>query len=543
MGDQKTLAASKKKTWLIIIGVLSCVGCLCICITSLGIAFYLRDDTPDGFSGKSSGRLEISSLSDNGDISGVYFLERGLDKKQIFFTVDQRGNAFYNLDGDPAGPLKIQFTAENTVEIQWNKQSWDGNGPLSATEKASLVAAFESDLGQGLTSIPLQAACRSDSDLTPGQMAALLVPLQMKYKYLVSNRSGLAEELIQEYPCSSSEHGLSSGLGSNLVQFTISAPVPVVPGFFPFDETGAIEGEFSTTGSNKSACARYYDTSLDLQDPVRSTFSDPPAFDAPGPCGALCRGACGADCDPDNCSFSKENRCEKDENGQNTGNVFRVVVFECGLHQGCINHDDCYDRCNLANGCNTWSAAFCRHAITSNPTQVQAGFCDQTAIVEEGPIDPALWMHGFGDMPLRKTYVYVDEEYGSYYNPGGCPIGEESPQPTEERVPTPTGEYHYQGSYTSTTGNCVDSGEFALHLYPDGNATARWRKTADSCSENFRPSSFWNSSYGSHQDGEFEIPFNTLFTLEGSYDEYGMTAYTSQNGTTFSADATPDLTP
>jgi hypothetical protein len=36
-------------------------------------------------------------------------------------------------------------------------------------------------------------------------------------------------------------------------------------------------------------------------------------------------------------------------------------------------------------------------------------------------------MYGFGDMPLQKTYVYLDDEYGSYYNPGGCPIGEDSP--------------------------------------------------------------------------------------------------------------------
>lgn len=432
MSEQKTGSTGRKKTWLIVIGVVFCVGCLCICIISLGGALLLREDLPDWFSGKSAGRLEISSVSVNGDVSGVYLLDSGIAKQQVYFTVDQEGNASFNLDGDPAGPFQIQFTADNTAGIEWNGQSWDGNGSLSGAEKASLEAAFESDLGQGLTSIPLLAACRSNSDLTPDQMAALLVPLQMKYKYLVSDRSGLAQELIQEYSCSSTENGLSSVLGSNLVQLSKSAPVPVVPGFFPFDESGAVEGEFSTTGSGKSACAQDSLPAPDLQDSI-SSLLDSPAFDVPGPCGALCRGACGADCDPDNCSFAKENRCEKDEHGQNTGNVIGVVVFECGLHQGCINHDDCYDRCNLANGCNTWSAAFCRHAVTSNPTQFQAGFCDQTAIWEEGPLDPALWMHGFGDMPLRKTYVYLDDEYGSYYNPGGCPIGEDSPlQPTQD---------------------------------------------------------------------------------------------------------------
>ena len=164
-----------------------------------------------------------------------------------------------------------------------------------------------------------------------------------------------------------------------------------------------------------------------------------------GTCGALCRGACGADCDLDNYKLSIDYQCELDEEGKNTGYAYRALIYDCGMHRGCINHDDCYDICNMANGCNSWSVAICRHSVLPGGSDLNAGFCDQTAIMQEGPIDPALWAYGFGYMSDRKTFIYRDRNWaddGYKYNPDACPLDQKAdqPQPDEDKQEVPEKE-------------------------------------------------------------------------------------------------------
>lgn len=60
------------------------------------------------------------------------------------------------------------------------------------------------------------------------------------------------------------------------------------------------------------------------------------------PSGALCRGACGRDC-PSTCEDLPDiSICAPD--GEH---VCKYKVIKCGSHQGCRDHDDCYDACAL----------------------------------------------------------------------------------------------------------------------------------------------------------------------------------------------------
>jgi hypothetical protein len=154
-----------------------------------------------------------------------------------------------------------------------------------------------------------------------------------------------------------------------------------------------------------------------------------------GPCEAMCRGACGADCEPNNCKMAKELRCEKDEDGRNTGNEILITSYDCGLHEGCIEHDNCYDRCNDRFGCGSWGAAFCRHGWSpeTNTRFIFDMFCDQSAIFDYGTTDPVLWMNGFGPMPERETFEYVDQSYGRMSNFDRCPIEKQQEESAEKQ--------------------------------------------------------------------------------------------------------------
>lgn len=62
------------------------------------------------------------------------------------------------------------------------------------------------------------------------------------------------------------------------------------------------------------------------------------------PNGALCRHACGEDCDPDDCStaFPPLVVCVNDSSGQYHRNC-TYSITQCGSNDGCRIHDDCYD--------------------------------------------------------------------------------------------------------------------------------------------------------------------------------------------------------
>jgi hypothetical protein len=77
-------------------------------------------------------------------------------------------------------------------------------------------------------------------------------------------------------------------------------------------------------------------------------------------------------------------------------------------------------------------------------------------------------------------------------------------------------EISYAGTWSGFDGS---SGEIEFYAYDTGDVTLRYRKTADRDNENFRPSAFWNTVTGTHENGEFVLPFNDDFSVTGTFNE------------------------
>ena len=101
-----------------------------------------------------------------------------------------------------------------------------------------------------------------------------------------------------------------------------------------------------------------------LPGPCPSVPPGPPDYKLrdPGiPSGSLCRGACGADCDPDACT--QQNLlvlCIPSPRGDKHRDC-AYEVWKCGSHPCCVTHDLCFDACaslpvdeqdNCRDGCN-----------------------------------------------------------------------------------------------------------------------------------------------------------------------------------------------
>jgi len=86
-------------------------------------------------------------------------------------------------------------------------------------------------------------------------------------------------------------------------------------------------------------------------------------------------------------------------------------------------------------------------------------------------------------------------------------------------IPSSDKEIKYKGRYESTYQGSTDSeGDFELYIFPDGSATARWRKD---------DTTFWQSVYGKHHNNNyFELIVNDSVHLTGNFNEdtaYGCT--------------------
>lgn len=105
------------------------------------------------------------------------------------------------------------------------------------------------------------------------------------------------------------------------------------------------------------------------------------------PSGSLCRGACGADCDPDACTVQNPFTVCVASGGQH-----RICTYtgslRCGSHPGCVDHDSCYDNC-AANGETNlcYLGGLCHCA------------CDALCIAEWGATNCSLWALGLGPKP------------------------------------------------------------------------------------------------------------------------------------------------
>jgi len=147
----------------------------------------------------------------------------------------------------------------------------------------------------------------------------------------------------------------------------------------------------------------------------------------------MCRGACGPDCILNNCALTKELRCEEDDQGRYTGTVMQILSYTCGVAEGCVDHDACYDACNEQYGCSTWSSAYCRHGQVEGLTLTNSsGYCDQRAIEDHGYTNSLLWMRGYGIQPVTEIFEYTDTDFLVYEDYDLCPIAMKEPIEKEE---------------------------------------------------------------------------------------------------------------
>ncbi len=388
---------------------------------------------------------------ENGVVSGSLPYPEGEGVQKVLFTVSEDGQATFRLDGAPESEtLTVNLIDDQTAGLSWQGTILDGAGELTGEEQAALDNLLAGELGYGLAMVPLDAACRGEIELSPKQMAALLVPLQMQFKYSISNRSEAALDLITASSCDYGDREENQSEYPTQIMFSPSMPVPVVFGYFPFDEVGAVEQDASSSRGPGSACLRPEQVRLERGDLAANLYGGVPgeligiSLSEIGPCNALCRGACGADCEPENCTKTVEHRCERDAEGRKTGMDERYLIYECGMHQGCIEHDACYDTCNEIYGCDSWLATACRHSFSSDlqwARDHEIHFCDQKAILTYGPGTAYDWAYGGGDQPLRETFEYRDEAYGLQQNFRKCNI-EDTKEPTISNKDVPVGVYN-----------------------------------------------------------------------------------------------------
>ncbi len=412
--------------------------------------------------------LALDPRAEDGSVSGSYSSGGSGDK--VNFSVTKDGFATFQIEGAPDfETLTVSLVNEQTASMNWNGIILDGFGALTDEEQSALDDLMSNSLAHGLETIPLDIGCQGDDEIDPKQVAALLVPLQMRFKYLVTGRGTVSQELVALSQCKYG--GDSEDEQASQIMISRASPVPVVFGYFPFDADGAVEPPMSSSNGLKTAC---------LSSSPAITTDGPISFNMVegnpetklgvrtndwGPCEAMCRGACGSDCDSRNCRLSKDLRCEKDADGHNTGWATQYLIYDCGLHQACIDHDNCYDKCNEEYGCGSWIAFDCMHAQGSIAAYKDINYmCDRKTIEEYGYNKANEWRRGWGVKEKRETYEYLDPKYGKKQDLDECPLGADASS-VDEGEQIPAGTYVGTSNYPevlNTMGWFVE-GNFTFH--------------------------------------------------------------------------------
>lgn len=342
----------------------------------------------------SMGVLTTNPAGTDGSMSGSYKITGS--GTPVNYTAKSLGSgqaqATYSVPGT-SETLSVNITATDKGSILWKGVTIDGNGSLSAQESAALGEIMSSGLARSLALVPLEMGCRQGSD--PAAVAALLLPFQMILKYGTSSRFETAQSYANGTSCGyfpDPTKATDTRTAPTVVLLSNETPFPHVFGYFPFDEYGAVE-----TGADKSFQSAF---------PVAGGG-------ALGGCGSRCRGACGADCASLNCNKTSEWLCNVDENGKNTGERTLWVYQDCGVHEGCIWHDDCFDACKKKYGCSSWLSSNCMHNLYNG--------CDVSAASKYGYGNCAAWAIGMGKFESRQTFKFAEE---SEDNPTKCPPGQ-----------------------------------------------------------------------------------------------------------------------
>jgi hypothetical protein len=289
--------------------------------------------------------------------------------------------------------------ADDALALDVGALTVDGLGALTPDEQAAVDALATGPLADALALVPLQLGCAPDAASVPlDAVAALLAPWQAVLKYNELDRASKAQEMAARSGCAYFADSDGSELGrplNHLVQLSYESPLPTVFGVFPFDADG------------------------EAVDPTRA------AGDVSGPCRALCRGACGADCEPVNCDQEVGEQCDVDVAGNPTGYVIATLTHVCGTATGCQEHDDCYDLCNQQYACGSWDAAYCRRG------------CDDEAIGRHGFQTCLGWAQGLGPFSATLRFPIPVEGGAARLDPAACPLVIGATQWQEEALPAP----------------------------------------------------------------------------------------------------------
>ena len=314
--------------------------------------------------------------------------------------------------------VQASFDAEGLLALKTGGLTMDGDGELTAEEQAAIDALAEGPLADALALVPLQLGCTAGLEEVPYEaVAALLAPWQAVLKYHDADRSERAKEYGARSGCGyfAELDGSTSGIPQNyLLRLSWESPLPAVLAVLPFDDVG----EFVDTDRRALASET-------------------------GPCNSLCRGACGADCQPINCEQETTEECEQDIGGNATGYTIASLTHTCGTAPGCQEHDDCYDTCHAQLGCGTWDAAYCRRG------------CDIDAAETYGYRQCAEWAQGLG--PFTDTVTFT------------MPVPGGAASLALEECPLIGGALQWQESGLGTDLEWAEAVAFCQNLSADGH--------------------------------------------------------------------------
>ena len=331
----------------------------------------------------------IINTDSNGGVTGRF--TTGSLKTVIFSATPQGGGAEARIQIEGTSQeVRVKIYSEERGEITWNGVTIDGYGILTPQETEALNDLSLNELGTALACISLEMGCKSNG-ASSSALAALLMPWQMLLKYTTSDPEGSVRRMAEQSTCNYFNFSDSNNLPTSIL-LSDEVQIPVVFGYFPFNAEGAAEVAAEVAAGNSGSSTR-----PQIQMVTTNEY---------GPKGAMCRGACGPDCIRTNCNCTEEWRCEKDTTtGENTGyRELWHIFYNCGTHQGCRLHDDCYDQCD--RDFSGWRAFVCKHC--SNPDRCDnIYFCDRDCLIDYGYSNCLSWMLGYGPFdPERETFEY-----------------------------------------------------------------------------------------------------------------------------------------
>jgi len=336
---------------------------------------------------------------------------------EMSYQVSEEGEAVFWLEEWPDfSPLSSNIEAGDQAVMEWDGVQFNGYGELDQSQTQALAEIVSSPYGQALPLIALEQACRESSDLSAQQLAALLYPWQVHLKYSPVDRVQETLRFLERSGCKDLLEDVEA-MDRASIYIDEMYPFPVVIGFFPFDPEGAYEVD-ENASTNCTPPGQSFEQ-ISLVSFNKRPYFDEIAFNEYGPCNTKCRGACGRNCTLNNCEVEETVHCVVNDENKFTGFGVKVNRYICGVHEGCIVHDKCYDWCNgFGCGYAFWSA-WCRHGV-------REGSCDGDSFAKYGVDQSVAWARGNGPFEKFKGFDYtLEENYQWEEFLEDCPVEED----------------------------------------------------------------------------------------------------------------------